>query len=164
MHWVDRGPEPVGLEPVRSQYTPRWVVYYRNGVGQRPSDSHWRDFHQDLMEVFAGICAYCEEADKGEIDHFRPKRAFLNSPTNGQIGCLLATIAIWQRVISGPGGYVNPCARSIPARPENFFDFDTVDCTSFPAGLSRARHEKAVRTMQGLQLNAPHHYNGGRLY
>ncbi len=159
MHWVDRGPEPVGLEPVRSQYTPRWVVYYRNGVGQRPSDSHWRDFHQDLMEVFAGICAYCEEADKGEIDHFRPKSRLpeLTYEWSNWVfachNCNLAKGDKWP-----PGGYVNPCARSIPARPENFFDFDTVDCTIIPkAGLSRARHEKAVRTIQGLQLNAPHH-------
>ena len=25
MHWVNRGPEPEGLEPIKNQYTPRWV-------------------------------------------------------------------------------------------------------------------------------------------
>ena len=160
MHWVDRGPEPVGLEPLRSRYTPRWVDHYRNRVGERPpSDSRWRDFHQDLREVFAGICAYCEEADKGEIDHFRPKSRFPELTyewSNWLFACHNCNSA--KREKWPAGGYVNPCASSIPARPENFFDFDTVACTIIPrAGLSRARREKATRTIQDLQLNAPHH-------
>ena len=53
MHWVDRGPEPAGLEAVRTRYTPRWVDYFQ-GKGSKPSDSHWRDFRGDLCRAFSG--------------------------------------------------------------------------------------------------------------
>ena len=63
MHWVDRSAEPAGLEPIRTQRTPRWVEHYENGIGSKPSDSRWREFHDDLDRPFHGLCGYCEELE-----------------------------------------------------------------------------------------------------
>ena len=75
-HWVDRGPEPDGLSVIRSRFKQRWIDHYQNGVGNRPTDARWREFHPALSRAFSGLCAYCEEPDKGEVDHFRPSSKF----------------------------------------------------------------------------------------
>ena len=159
MHWVNRGSEPEGLGEVRSRHTGRWVDYYINGVGSRPSDSYWRRFHDDLKRVFAGLCAYCEETTKGEVDHFRPKSRFpdlVYSWTNWVFacsGCNDAKINSWPN-----GGYVNPCATSLPDRPERHFAFDTQTGFILPnSSLSPDRREKAQRTIDDLGLNDWHH-------
>ena len=73
MHRVERGPEPDALSQVKSQYTPRWVQYYRQGVGNRPTDSHRLSFRDDLRRMFFDLCAYCEALTQGEVDHLKPK-------------------------------------------------------------------------------------------
>lgn len=155
MHWVDRGPEPQGLETVRSEYTPRWLEYYRQQIGSRPSDSRWRDFHDDLGRGFLDMCGYCEELCSGEVDHFRPKSGFPEKVyewSNWVFACHSCNQSKrdrWPR-----GGYVHPCAKSASARPDKFFDFDTVTTEIMPkSGLSATRRNKAVRTIDDLGLN-----------
>jgi uncharacterized protein (TIGR02646 family) len=160
MHWVDRGPEPVGLAVVRSRYTPGWVERYRNGIGPKPSDTHWRDFHGDLSKVFFSLCAYCEELCRGVVDHFRPTSKFpelvyrwSNWVFACQDGCNLLKSDKWPR-----GGYIDPCTRSRQGRPENFFGFDTLTGEIIPkAGLSPARRKKAIQMTDDLGLNEFHH-------
>ncbi len=38
MHWVDRGPEPADLNSVRKRRTPKWIAYYRDNTGPKPTD------------------------------------------------------------------------------------------------------------------------------
>jgi len=73
MHWVDRGPAPKGIPRYRRRYTQRWVNWYRKGKDRKPTDAYWRKFHDVLCAAFHGLCAYCEETCKGDVDHFRPK-------------------------------------------------------------------------------------------
>ena len=159
MHWVDRGAEPNGVGPVRSRYTPRWVDFYRQDIGTRPSDARWRDFHDDLREAFFGLCAYCEENTGGEVEHFRPKSKFpqlVYEWSNWVLACHSCNIlkgGKWP-----PFGYVDPCAKSGPARPERFFIFDTLTGEIEPgAALSPGRRKKAVQTIEELRLNEQHH-------
>lgn len=166
MHWVDRGPEPDGLEAVRSQYTPRWVEYYRDGMGARPSDTRWLDFVSELRGVFFDLCSYCEEVTRGEVEHFRPKSRFPESVyewSNWTLACRdcnHAKLNKWP-----PRGYVDPCARSRSARPENFFDFDTLTGEVIPkAGLSTTRREKAQRMIVDLRLNEHQHLKSRLLW
>ena len=76
MHHVDRGPEPIDLAPIRAQHTQRWIRFHRDGLGTKPSDSHWRRFAERLDKVFGGLCAFCEERCKGEVEHFLPKSLY----------------------------------------------------------------------------------------
>ncbi len=76
MHHVYRGPEPVNSGPIRDQHTRPWIRFYRDGMGSRPSDSHWRRFAGLLENVFGGLCAFCEEHCKGEVEHFLPKSLY----------------------------------------------------------------------------------------
>ena len=119
MHWVDRGPEPASLSQVRERYTPRWIAYYRDDVGARPTDSYWRDFHDDLSQVFFNLCAYCEEICRGEVDHFRPKSRFPEQVyqwSNWVLAC--HDCNLWKSDKWPTGGYVDPCAKTAAARPE----------------------------------------------
>ena len=75
MHWVDRGQEPDGLEQIWLHDTQRWIDYYRLGTRPKPRP-RWTDFKSDLIEVFSELCAYCEERQRGEVDHFQPKSRF----------------------------------------------------------------------------------------
>ena len=159
MHNVDRGPEPAGLPSVRQRYTPRWVSYYRDGRGSKPSDSKWRDFHKNVSDVFASLCGYCEETCKGDVDHFRPKSRFperVYAWDNWVLACHTCNhkkSALWPR-----GGYVDPCAKSKPARPESFFEFDTKTGEILPkSGLTDARRRRADRMINDLKLNAYYH-------
>ncbi len=159
MHWVDRGPEPSGLAPVRNRYTPRWISYYTHGVGSRPTDSHWRLFRADLERVFFGICAYCEEHTRGEVDHFRPKSRFPNlvySWANWLFACHDCNRAKSDRWPAT--GFVDPCATSESDRPEHYFTFDTQTGFIKPhESLSSQRREMAAETIRALRLNDFHH-------
>ena len=159
MHWVNRGPEPAGLAAVRAYYTPRWIAYYPKRIGVKPNDSHWRDFFDDLCQAFSGLCAYCEEPDKGEIDHFRPKSKFprlIYQWSNWVFACHncnQSKQAKWP-----PGGYVDPCSNSARERPENFFQFDTKTGEILPiTGLSSNLRDRAQQTIDDLSLNTSHH-------
>lgn len=159
MHWVDRGPEPEGLESIRTCCTPRWVDHYLEKIGEKPSDARWRDFHGDLRRAFAGLCAYCEERDKGVVDHFRPKSKFpalVYAWSNWLFACHNCNQAKGKRWPLSE--YVDPCSDSPPERPENFFRFDTATGEILPAiGLSYDREDKAQKMIDDLSLNAGHH-------
>ena len=164
MHWVGRGQEPTGLATVRARYTPGWVNYYILGVGTRPTDSRWTHFKGDLETVFAGLCAYCECACRGQVDHFQPKSIFprlVYDWANWFLACNDCNHAKGNKW--PPVGYVNPCATWISDRPENLFDFDTLTGEIIPkAGLSWTSH-RAVQTMiDDLRLNEHHHLRNRR--
>ena len=159
MHWVERGPEPDSLEGIRLRYTPRWTDFYNRGIGSRPSDSRWIDFKPDLMRVFSHLCAYCEAACNGDVDHFRPKSRFpelVYEWSNWLISCRECDHA---KGYKWPArGYVDPCAKSSSARPEHFFDFDTRTGEIVPKeGLSPTRRRKAQTMISDLCLNGHHH-------
>lgn len=159
MHWVDRGPEPDGLESIRLRCTPRWVAYYPDKTGSKPSDSRWRDFHDDLREVFFDLCAYCEETCKGEEEHFRPKSVFpvrVYEWSNWVFACHDCNHAKSDKW--PPGGYVDPCAKTSLAHPENYFTYDTETGEFAPKdGLSEGRRAKAIRMIADLKFNEFHH-------
>ena len=160
MHWIDRGPEPPRLSAIRNQYTPSWVAHYRNNEGAKPpGDNRWRDFRNDLQAAFLGLCGYCEEFCNGETDHFRPKS---RSPelvyewSNWILACHDCNHAKGNKWPAG--GYVNPCAKSKPARPANFFTFNTATGEIIPKpNLSPARFIKAQKMIYDLGLNDSHH-------
>ncbi len=159
MHWVNRGPEPDGVGQVRDRYTQGWVQHYRHGVGRRPSDTRWRDFHNDLERAFHGLCAYCEEICKGEVDHFRPKSRYpelVYAWSNWLFACHDCNQAKSGRWPAG--GYVDPCANFGPAHPEHYFDFDVLTGEILPQrGLSQGRRDRAQKTITNLRLNWRHH-------
>ena len=159
MHWVDRGPEPTGLAAVSTRYTPRWVAYYQGRSG-KPSDSLWLNFLGDLCGSFSGLCAYCEERDKGEVDHFRPKSRFperVYQWSNWIFACHNCNQS--KRDKWPPGGYVDPCSKR--ERPESFFRFDTTTGEILPKPeLSPDLRDKAQKTIDDLSLNGSHHLKG----
>ena len=159
MHWVNRGPQPDGLESVRIRYTSRWVEYYTQRTGTKPQDSRWTDFKGDLERTFYGLCAYCESTCSGEVDHFRPKSRFpelVYDWANWLLACHDCNHAKGDKWPTG--GYVDPCATLTPERPENFFDFDTLTGEIVPqAGLSSTSRRAAQTMIDDLKLNEHHH-------
>jgi len=158
MHNVKRGPAPSGLDRIRQNYTPRWVRYYNDGLGNKPSDSKWQDFHKDVSDIFFGICGYCETECKGEVDHFRPKSKFpelVYMWDNWVLAC-----HVCNNIKSGKwptGGYVDPCTKSRSARPESYFTFDTLTGEIIPkSNLSPGRKGKSDTMIKDLKLNAYH--------
>ncbi len=159
MHAVDRGPEPPGLKPIRKRLTPRWVAYYRDGKGRKPTDSKWRDFHENVSKVFCSLCAYCEDNCKGDVEHFRPKSKFPEKVyewTNWVLACPTCNTKKGRRWPTG--GYVDPCAQALSAQPESHFDFDTKTGEIIvQTGQTIARRRKADKTITDLGLNTYHH-------
>ena len=160
MYWVDRGEEPPSLHQVRKTLTPKWVAYYRDRTGKRPSDARWQDFREELGARFHGICGYCEEIERGEVDHFRPKSKFpelVYEWTNWVFACN-ACNSISKRDKWPKGGYVNPCAASRQERPENYFQFDLHTGDLIPrSGLSGKRLRMARQTIRDISLNQHFH-------
>ena len=159
MHWIDRGTEPDGLEAIRDQYTPRWILHYRQGVGVRPTDSRWRDFQSELSQRFDSTCGYCERQCKGEVDHFRPKSRFPESVyewSNWILACHdcnLAKLDKWPE-----DGYIDPCTKMASERPESYFTFDTKTGQVIPIeDLDQSRLDRAQEIIEDLNLNALHH-------
>ena len=161
MHWVNRGPEPGGLRERDVNYTPRWVDAYVYCIGKKPpSDTYWTDFLGVLKDRFAGLCAYCEEHTKGEVEHFRPKSKFpglVYSWSNWLFACHDCNHT---KLNSWPsGGYVNPCASSDAEWPEEYFDFETQTAYIMPRpGLSPEKRQRAQQTIDDLGLNDDHHW------
>lgn len=159
MHFVERGPEPDGLKAYRDRYTAKWEKYYPGRTGTKPSDAYWREFAGDLGEAFFGLCGYCEADCKGEVDHFRPKSRFPSRVyqwSNWVFSCHDCNHSKggeWPKT-----GYVDPCARTRPLRPEEFFDFDLKTGEILPKrGLTPPRRQKAQTMLIDLKLNAFHH-------
>lgn len=165
MHWVDRGPEPSRLRPICSRYIARWVRYYRDGTGSKPSDSRWREFRGDLEKVFFNLCAYCEEYCRGEVEHFRPKSRFpelVYEWSNWLFACHVCNQMKGEKWPSR--GYVDPCAQSTSAPPETFFEFDAVTGEVLPRqNMASSRRQKAMQMINDLQLNASYHLKKRRL-
>ena len=159
MHWVYRGPEPTRLGPIRANHTLPWVQHYRQKIGNRPSDSYWRAFRADLRNPFQGLCGYCEGIARGEVDHFRPKSLYPELVYYWSNWIFACHDCNHTKLDKWPaGGYVNPCARSRPAHPEQYFRFDTQTGEILPKeDLSPRRRIKAQRTIDDLRLNEWHH-------
>ena len=147
MHGVNRGAEPSGLKAIQTKFTPRWIQYYGHNVGEKPTDSRWRQFQPDLSSVFFDLCGYCEEFCKGDVDHFRPKSRnpeLVYEWSNWVLACHTCNSKKQQKWPAG--GYVDPCAKSPSAKPEAYFDFDTKTGQIFPrSGLSPHRRKRRRR-------------------
>ncbi len=158
MHWVDRGPEPSGLEAVSSRFTQEWVERYQGGEGSRPNP-RWQQFHSDLSGVFSGLCGYCEEAGKGEIDHFKPVSKFPQLVYEWSNWVFACSSCNRSKSDKWPDdGYINPCSEDESEWPERFFDFDIETRELIPkANISDERRLKALQMIDNLNLNAPHH-------
>ncbi len=158
MHAVDRGPEPSRLAAVRKRYTPRWVRFYPDRQGNKPSDSKWRDFHEELSGRFFSLCAYCERQCKGEVEHVRPKSKFPEKVYEWSTWVLACHTCNHSKSNKWPrGGYVDPCAKSPRSQPEAFFDFDTKTGEIVTrTDLTPSRLRKATQTIKDLGLNAYH--------
>ena len=159
MHTVVRGPEPSRLKEVRKRLSPKWVRYYREKKGKKPSDACWRDFQPALSAAFFCLCAYCEQVCKGEVDHLRPKSRFpklvyrWSNWVHACHTCNQKKQEKWPR-----GGYVNPCATSARARPEAHFDFDMKTAEIIPTRDAMAvRQRRSLVTVRDLGLNDYHH-------
>ena len=159
MHWVDRGPAPEELAGIRASYTARWVQYYKNQIGTKPTDSHWRQFRGDLYRVFSGICAYCEEFCRGEVDHFRPKSRYTGLVYEWSNWLFVCHDCNHAKLEKWPlGGYVDPCAKSEQARPERWFTFDLLTGELIPRDdLTADQRIKAQKMVTDLDLNGRHH-------
>ena len=149
MHWVDRGEEPAALENVRRTHTAKWVTYYRDGRGRKPSDVRWRYFREELGTRFQSICGYCEEYGRGEVDHFRPKSKFpelVYEWSNWVFAC--RSCNAFKKDKWPSDGYVDPCAPTGEDHPETFFEFDLCHWPDCP----KARFER--RTAQQSPANS----------
>ena len=156
MHWVGRGAEPVELAKVRTIYTPRWIAYYRDQQGKKPTDSRWLDFKSHVRQVFLCLCGYCENVDPGgEVDHFRPKSGFperVYEWSNWVYACRFCNKSKGNKW--PPRGYVNPCAATAKARPEIYFDFDTQTGEILVnMALGPVQRQKAENIIVDLKLN-----------
>ena len=164
MRWIDRGPEPGGVQEHDRRFTQGWVEYFRDRVGDRPDDSHWRQFRGLLGDHSGGNCWYCERRcqrdaeDVGRaptVDHFRPLRHFPALAyrwSNWIFSC--------RRCNASKGGewpdlgYVNPSAAEGQQRPERYFDCDADTGEIIPlAGLPSEARVRALRTIDDLGLN-----------
>ena len=165
MRWVDRGPEPNGVQEHARRFTPGWVEHFRDGGGGRPDDSRWRDFRDLLGRRSGNLCWYCERrclrgADEGgrapTVDHFRPLSRFPELAyqwSNWVFSC---------RRCNGDNkgnrwpvsGYVDPGAIDEQERPDRHFDYDAGTGEIIPrAGLTPEARERALQTIDDLGLN-----------
>ena len=160
MHWVDRGPEPAKVEEERHRYTGGWIRYAAGPRGTKPpNDSAWRKFYPELQHVFHGLCGYCEEITRGEVDHFRPKKCFPELTyvwSNWVFACRWCNLT--KREKWPAHGYVDPCAKSQGVHSESLFEFDTSTGKIYPKpGLNPAGTRLAEDTICDLGLNDLHH-------
>ena len=146
MRWIDRGREPGGVREYTRKFTQGWAEYFLDRVGERPNDSHWREFRGVLGCRSGGNCWYCERRcmrgieDGGKaptVDHFRPLNRFPELAyrwSNWVFSC--------RRCNDNKGGewpelgYVDPGAADEKDRPERFLDYDAATGEIIPlAGL-----------------------------
>lgn len=158
MHSVRKGSEPPKLKQVRAKRTKAWVRHYREGKGDKPTDSDWRRFADELGAEFSGLCGYCEYGCKGEVDHFRPKSKKPEAVYDWKNwvfachDCNHTKSEKWPRQ-----GYVFPCNPRRGQRPEDYFTFDTKTGEIVPRpDLDTRRWNKAKRMSDDLGLNRHH--------
>ena len=165
MRWIDRGPEPSGVQGYARQFTPGWVEYFRDRVGERPGDSHWREFRELLGGRSGNICWYCErrclrDADEAgrapTVDHFRPLSRYPELAyawSNWIFSCRRCNGENKQDKWPA-SGYVDPSAADAQDRPERHFDYDADTGEIIPMpGLSSEARERVLRTIDDLGLN-----------
>lgn len=159
MHLVNRGPPPAKLHLFHSSLTPRWAAFYRNRTGRKPTDARWRDFQNTLANAFYYLCGYCEEACRGEVDHFRPKERFPESVYDWRNWVYACHTCNNLKGFKWPAeGFVDPCDPNPNRWPETHFDFDLVTGEILPRStLKGAKLKRAQNTINGLDLNAFHH-------
>lgn len=168
MRWVDRGPEPDGVAEYAQQFTQGWIDYSQKPTGergQRPADSHWREFRSAMGRQTNHICWYCErqcdtDAESGgrspTVDHFRPLSRFPQLAyewSNWVYSCHACNVENkrdgWPEL-----GYVDPCADVVSERPEQYFDYEADTWQIVPKnGLSGTDRRKALDTIRDLGLN-----------
>ncbi len=166
MRWVDRGPEPAGVEDYRQRYTQAWVDHFNNNMGQPGPDrvSRWGDFRDELSDRFSGKCGYCERICDGygntskapTTDHFRPLSKFPEKAyvwSNWVFSCWRCNQEkgnLWP-----DSEYVDPCAISVDERPEAYFEIDILSGEVVAKRcLPAADREKALNTIRDIGLNA----------
>lgn len=165
MRWIDRGPEPPGVDGYARQFTPGWVDYFQHGIGGRPTDSYWREFRQTLGNRSTNICWYCERqcepaSEAGgrasTVDHLRPLSRF------PQLAYEWSNWIFSCRRCNGDNkqdkwpdaGYVDPCEPEPAERPEQYFDYDADTGELVPkSGLPSDARDKALQTIDDLGLN-----------
>ncbi len=164
MHWVERGPEPPGIQGYAQHYTRGWVDYFRNGVGGRPTDDFWRQFRNDLGSKTNGICWYCErqcsaDAQVGElapsVDHFKPRHRFPEltySWNNWVFSCRRCND---EKADKWPvEGLVDPCDPDVLERPEQYFTYDWLTGEVLSRrDLPENARRRATDTISALNLN-----------
>ena len=165
MRWIDRGPEPQDVQEYDRQLTSEWVRYVRDGVGQRPAASCWREFRALLGSRSGEVCWYCERrcmrqsADGGKaptVDHFRPLSRYPELAyqwRNWIFSCRRCNGDNkgdkWPEV-----GFVDPGAAEERDRPEEYLDYDADTGEIVPrVGLSSESRERALQTIDSLGLN-----------
>ena len=166
MRWIDRGPEPSGIRRYDRRFTQRWIQHYRDGVGERPRDSHWRQFREMLGGLSGNVCWYCERLcfrdvdDKGKaptVDHFKPLRHYPELAYrwfNWVFSCHRCN-GDYKRDKWPALGYVDPSVASEQDGPEQYFDYDAQTGEIIPrSGLPREAREKALQTIDDLGLNS----------
>ena len=165
MRWIDRGPEPGGVQGYARQFTQGWVEYFQDRVGERPNDSYWREFRELLGSRSGNTCWYCErlclrDADEvgraPTVDHFRPLSRYPEWAyqwSNWIFSCRRCNGENKQDKWPA-SGYVEPSAADEQERPERHFDYDaeTGEIIPMPGLLSEAQ-ERALRTIDDLGLN-----------
>ncbi len=165
MRWIDRGPEPDGVQRYDRRFTQRWVAFTRDGVGDRPKDSYWRRFRKQLGERSGGNCWYCErrcarDAEDGgkspTVDHFRPLNRFPELAycwSNWVFSCRRCNGG-YKKDKWPVSGYVDPGADDELEHPEHYFDYDTATGEIIPiGGLTSDARVRALRTIDDLGLN-----------
>ena len=165
MRWVGRGPEPSGVAGYARQFTQGWIDYFRNSIGERPTDFLWGVFRPTLGSRTNNICWYCERqcyasAESGgrapTVDHFRPLSRFPQLAyewSNWVFSCQRCNVDNKRDKWPGPG-YVDPCASSVAERPEQYFDYDVDTGELIPKDrLSDLARRRARNTINDLGLN-----------
>ena len=165
MRWIDRGPEPDRVGTYARRFTRGWVRHYKDGVGNRPTDSYWRGFRSKLGERSEGICWYCERPCvpttrprdlAATLDHFRPRSRFPELTydwSNWVFSCHRCNVENKQDKWP-EHGYVDPAADDVMERPERYFDYDVKTDEVIPRnGLSEDERRRAWNTIDDLGLN-----------
>ncbi len=164
MRWVDRGPEPAGVERYRLNFTLGWVRYSNNPGKSQPRDSYWRKFRQELRTAFLGKCGYCERicAETSEsgsraptVDHFKPKSQFPKLTYEWSNWVFCCDRCNSRKADQWPSsGLVDPCAPCIPERLKLYFDYSARTGEIVPkGGLAEPDRIKAQNTISSLGLN-----------
>ena len=165
MRWIDRGPEPGGVDGYARQFTQGWVDYFRHQRGGRPTDSYWREFRAALGNRSGSVCWYCERRCEGAlevsglsatVDHFRPLSQFPELAykwSNWVFSCRRCNGEYKQD--KWPAlGYVDPGAGDEREQPERYFDYDPLTGEIIPhPSLTGDYKRKAEGTIADLGLN-----------